>query len=82
MGIEAGVDRILGLYNKLNSSDDNQRAVSLMRKLGITFDASGYIMFDPRMTLDELRQNARHLSRFGASTWDFFVTRLMITLFY
>jgi anaerobic magnesium-protoporphyrin IX monomethyl ester cyclase len=78
MGIEAGVDRILGLYNKLNSSDDNQRAVALMRRLGITFDASGYIMFDPRMTLDELRQNALHLSRFGAATWDFFVTRLQL----
>jgi len=78
MGIEAGVDRILGLYNKLNSSDDNQRAVALMRRLGITFDASGYIMFDPRMTLDELRENALHLSRFGAATWDFFVTRLQL----
>jgi anaerobic magnesium-protoporphyrin IX monomethyl ester cyclase len=78
MGIEAGVDRILNLYNKLNSTDDNQRAVSLMRRLGITFDASGYIMFDPRMTLDELRANARHLAQFGAATWDFFVTRLQL----
>jgi anaerobic magnesium-protoporphyrin IX monomethyl ester cyclase len=78
MGIEAGVDRILELYNKLNSSDDNKRAVALMQQLGITFDASGYIMFDPRMTLDELRQNALHLSHFGAATWDFFVTRLQL----
>jgi radical SAM superfamily enzyme YgiQ (UPF0313 family) len=78
MGIEAGVDRILNLYNKLNSAEDNQRAVMLMRRLGITFDASGYIMFDPRMTLEELRTNARHLARFGAATWDFFVTRLQL----
>lgn len=78
MGIEAGVDRILELYNKLNSSDDNRRAVALMQRLGITFDASGYIMFDPRMTLDELRENALHLSHFGAATWDFFVTRLQL----
>ncbi len=78
MGLESGVDRILALYNKQNSSADNERAVRLMRRLGITFDASGYIMFDPRMTLDELRTNARHLSRFGASTWDFFVTRLQL----
>ncbi len=78
MGIEAGVDRILGLYNKLNSSNDNRRAVALMQRLGITFDASGYIMFDPRMTLDELRVNAIHLSHFGAATWDFFVTRLQL----
>jgi hypothetical protein len=78
MGIESGVDRILSLYNKRNSASDNARAVAVMRRLGITFDASGYIMFDPRMTLGELRQNALYLSQFGAATWDFFVTRLQL----
>ena len=61
MGIETGVDRILELYNKLNAVSDNVLAVELMRKHGVTFDASGYIMFDPRMTLDEVRANARYL---------------------
>lgn len=78
MGIESGVDRILSLYDKQNNADDNEHAVNLMRKLGITFDASGYIMFDPRMTLDEVRINALYLSKFGAATWDFFVTRLQL----
>jgi radical SAM superfamily enzyme YgiQ (UPF0313 family) len=78
VGIESGVDRILQNYNKLNSADDNEYAVELMRAHGITFDASGFIMFDPFMTLEELRTNARYLTRFGAATWDFFVTRLQL----
>ena len=78
MGIETGVDRILELYNKLNAVSDNVLAVELMRKHGVTFDASGYIMFDPRMTLDEVRANARYLEWYGAATWDFFVTRLQL----
>lgn len=78
MGIESGVERILKAYNKCNSADDNQRAVELLRANGITFDASGFIMFDPFMTPDELRENAAYLTRFGAATWDFFVTRLQL----
>ena len=35
-------------------------------------------MFDPSMTLNELRANARYLRDFGAATWDFFVTRLQL----
>jgi len=30
------------------------------------------------MTLHELRENARYLSKFGAATWDFFVNRLQL----
>jgi radical SAM superfamily enzyme YgiQ (UPF0313 family) len=78
MGIESGVERILKAYNKCNSAADNQRAVELLRANGITFDASGFIMFDPFMTPDELRENAAYLTRFGAATWDFFVTRLQL----
>jgi hypothetical protein len=78
MGIESGVDRILKAYNKRNAAADNERAVALLRQNGITFDASGFIMFDPQITLAELRDNARYLARFGAATWDFFVTRLQL----
>jgi anaerobic magnesium-protoporphyrin IX monomethyl ester cyclase len=78
MGLESGVDRILKAYNKRNAAADNEHAVALLRQHGITFDASGFIMFDPQMTLDELRVNARYLARFGAATWDFFVTRLQL----
>ncbi|HEY0330433.1 MAG TPA: cobalamin-dependent protein [Rhodopseudomonas sp.] len=78
MGIESGVDRILKRYDKQNSSDANTEAIELMRAFGITYDASGFIMFDPSMSLDELRDNALYLRDFGAATWDFFVTRLQL----
>ncbi|HKX32433.1 MAG TPA: radical SAM protein [Blastocatellia bacterium] len=78
VGIESGVDRILQSYNKHNSANENEHAVELPRSCGVTFDASGFIMFDPIMTVEELRLNARYLSRFGAATWNFFVTRLQL----
>jgi hypothetical protein len=78
MGIESGVDRILKRYDKQNSSDANSEAIELMRAYGITYDASGFIMFDPSMNLNELRANAIYLRDFGAATWDFFVTRLQL----
>jgi anaerobic magnesium-protoporphyrin IX monomethyl ester cyclase len=78
MGIESGVDRILKRYDKQNSSEVNSEAIELMRAHGITYDASGFIMFDPSMSLDELRANAIYLRDFGAATWDFFVTRLQL----
>lgn len=78
MGIESGVDRILSRYDKQNSREANTDAIELMRAHGITYDASGFIMFDPSMSLDELRMNALYLRDFGAATWDFFVTRLQL----
>jgi radical SAM superfamily enzyme YgiQ (UPF0313 family) len=78
MGIETGIDRILQSYNKLNSAASNAEAVDVLRRSGVTFDASGFIMFDPQMTLSEVRENAAYLRDFGAATWDFFVTRLQL----
>lgn len=78
VGIESGVDRILALYDKGETRREVEEAVELLRRLGITYDASGFIMFDPRMTLDELEQNASYLLDHGAATWDFFVTRLQL----
>jgi anaerobic magnesium-protoporphyrin IX monomethyl ester cyclase len=78
MGIESGVDRILKRYDKQNSSGVNSEAIELMRAYGITYDASGFIMFDPSMNVSELRANALYLRDFGAATWDFFVTRLQL----
>jgi radical SAM superfamily enzyme YgiQ (UPF0313 family) len=78
VGIESGIDRVLASYNKRNSAAENERAVGILRANGIAYDASGFIMFDPYMTLEELRANALYLARFGAATWDFFVTRLQL----
>jgi anaerobic magnesium-protoporphyrin IX monomethyl ester cyclase len=78
IGIETGVPRILLDYNKENSIGDLKKAIGLLKLNDICFDASGYIMFDPRMTLDELKISADFLFELGHATWDRYVTRLQI----
>lgn len=78
VGIESGVDRILQLYNKRNSADRNHAAIRLLQEHGICYDASGFIMFDPRIRLAELRVNAAYLHDLGHATWDRYVTKLQV----
>jgi hypothetical protein len=78
IGIESGVDRILQAYSKMNSAARTEEAISLLREHLVCYDASGFIMFDPRITLSELRVNAHFLRRLGHATWDRYVTRLQI----
>jgi radical SAM superfamily enzyme YgiQ (UPF0313 family) len=56
VGVESGVDRILKLYNKGASVKHNIAAIDTLRELGISLNL-GFIMFDPRMTIEELKQN-------------------------
>lgn len=56
VGIESGVDRILKLYNKGATVSKNTAAITTLRNLGISLNL-GFIMFDPRMTMTELKQN-------------------------
>lgn len=78
VGIETGVDRILAAYNKRNSKDQTVEAIRLLNQNAICYDASGFIMFDPDVTLEELRENAAFLRTIGHATWDRYVTRLQI----
>jgi len=78
IGVETGVDRILQLYNKLNSTDRTEQAIALLRQHGICYDASGFIMFDPRMTIAEVRTSAVFLNKIEHATWDRYVTRLQV----
>lgn len=78
VGIESGVDRILQLYNKRNSADRNHAAIRVLIEHNVCYDASGFIMFDPRIQLDELRINAAYLHDLGHATWDRYVTKLQV----
>jgi anaerobic magnesium-protoporphyrin IX monomethyl ester cyclase len=78
IGVETGVDRILQLYNKLNSADRTEQAIALLLENGVCYDASGFIMFDPRMTLEEVRSSALFLRKIEHATWDRYVTRLQV----
>lgn len=69
VGVESGVDRILKLFNKGATVSRNRRAIEILRSLDISLNL-GFIMFDPRMTFDELRENYRFLLETGVVTVD------------
>ena len=69
IGIESGVDRILKLYNKRVTVKQNQDCINILNKLDISLNLA-YIMFDPRMTYDELVQNYFFLKKNNAISID------------
>ncbi|MBK1809542.1 B12-binding domain-containing radical SAM protein [Clostridium sp. YIM B02505] len=56
LGIEFGVQRILDFYNKGITINDNKNAIKILKDLNINIKP-GYIMFEPTMNLQELREN-------------------------
>lgn len=67
LGIESGVDSVLVRWDKGTTVADNDRALVELRSVGlrphqINF---GYIMFDPEMTFEELREQYRWIRNSG-----------------
>jgi radical SAM superfamily enzyme YgiQ (UPF0313 family) len=60
IGIESGVDRLLKLYNKGITVEQNIMAINLLKEAGVKLEL-GFVMFDPRMDFQELRQNYQFL---------------------
>lgn len=60
IGIEAGVESDLRLWEKRATVEDNARVIRLLREHGI-YLAMGYIPFHPYATVDTLVGNARFL---------------------
>jgi hypothetical protein len=69
VGVESGVDRLLKLYSKGATVERNIRAIETLRDLGISLNL-GFIMFDPRMTMSELKQNLAFLRSMDILTVD------------
>jgi radical SAM superfamily enzyme YgiQ (UPF0313 family) len=69
IGIESGVDRLLRLYNKGLTVSQNLRAIEILKDLEINLNIA-YIMFDPRMTFLELKQNYLFLKKNNILTID------------
>lgn len=61
MGLEAGNEQGLAVYNKHISTNQSVKAASILRQLRIDFGMSGFIMYHPYVTLDELRKNSEFL---------------------
>jgi len=79
IGLESGEPATLKLFRKGTTREQNANAMRLMAKYGVATPASGFIMFHPYATFDELRRNAVFLlSLSQASFWNLSVT---LTLF-
>ncbi|HEY0604044.1 MAG TPA: radical SAM protein [Herpetosiphonaceae bacterium] len=64
IGLESASDSQLKRYGKGISARDSLAAVALVKRLGIEVSA-GFIMFDPFLTLDELREISANLKESG-----------------
>ncbi|MCH5248314.1 MAG: B12-binding domain-containing radical SAM protein [Lachnospiraceae bacterium] len=58
MGIEFGVQSILDFYGKNITTEQNKEVLKKMHDLKIKV-APGYIMFEPRMSIEELKENLK-----------------------
>ncbi len=64
VGLETGSDDALRLYGKGHSVDQNMRAVRIIKSLGLSFQP-GFMLFNHRATLDEVRANLDFLHEIG-----------------
>lgn len=69
LGIESGSKEQIRRYRKSSTAQSNIKAVRLLRKLGIQLDI-GFIMFDPEMSLEELKYNINFLREAGLANHD------------
>ena len=61
-GIESGCDTILGRFNKKNSAEANAIAIRML-SLAHVPPRYTFILFDPLMSIDELKENIAFLAR-------------------
>jgi radical SAM superfamily enzyme YgiQ (UPF0313 family) len=64
MGIESGVQRQLDTFNKGTTTEQNRRAIELVRNVGLAM-GSGFMLFDPYVTVEELQENIRFIRETG-----------------
>ncbi len=62
LGVESGSSSQLKRYNKGVSVAENEMAVAILRDIGLRVEA-GFIMFDPLVTISELRENIDFIER-------------------
>ncbi len=76
LGLEAGSDDALRVFNKHITVEQNVQAISLLKGADIQIQI-GFIMFNPYSTLDEVRENAKFLADIGELFRFFPLTRSM-----
>ena len=63
-GVESGAPAQLKRYGKAATVFENKEAIKIIEKMGI-YTIPGFIMFDPFVTIEELKQNINFLRRTG-----------------
>ncbi|MCK4792308.1 MAG: B12-binding domain-containing radical SAM protein [Desulfobacteraceae bacterium] len=56
LGIESGVQRVLNLFKKGTTVEQNIKSIEILAELGVGCDL-GFIMFSSSITIDEFREN-------------------------
>lgn len=77
MGIESGVQRQLDTFNKGTTTQQNIRAIELVEKLGLGI-GSGFILFDPYVTVEELQENLKFIHGTGILRGPIPITKLRL----
>lgn len=78
MGLEAGNDKGLSVYNKHISIKQSYDAVNFLREQRIDFGMSGFIMYHPYIKLEDLRQNAIFLKKIEYWKVMFLLTKMAL----
>jgi anaerobic magnesium-protoporphyrin IX monomethyl ester cyclase len=64
LGVESGVQRQLDTYWKRTTVEQNRKAIEIVRECGLRL-WSGFMMFDPYLTVPELAQNMEFVTQTG-----------------
>ena len=78
MGLEAGNEKGLSVYNKHISTSQSYDAVRFLREQRIDFGMSGFIMYHPYIKLEDLRQNAVFLKEIEYWKVMFLLTKMAL----
>lgn len=80
IGVEAGSDYELELYNKKATLEDNYRTVNFLRNLDLFYIHIGFIMFGPNSTRETLKQNIKFLQKTGFSDNIMHITSILMLI--
>ncbi len=78
MGLESGTESGLEVLNKRISTNQSVKAVRYLRERHIDFGMSGFIMYQPYATVEELKTNAEFLKEIDYWKINFLFTKMAL----
>jgi hypothetical protein len=80
IGIEAGNEYDLKVYNKKAVMEDNYKILSLMKEAGIYCSDFGFIMFNPYSTIENINKNFNFLLQNESCHFSKYISDIKITI--